>query len=95
MPKCGDRILETRPSHSRDPDQATYRAADDAGAFGRHRHALPNAPSYPHSGCVDGLEQADVAAILGCPEGTVSWRVHEARRKLNEYLALRGFGGET
>jgi len=44
--------------------------------------------------CVDGLPHDDASKVLGCPEGTVAWRVHEARRKLREYLAERGFGGE-
>jgi RNA polymerase sigma-70 factor (ECF subfamily) len=39
---------------------------------------------------VDGLSHADAADVLGCPEGTVAWRVHEARRKLRESLEKRG-----
>jgi RNA polymerase sigma-70 factor (ECF subfamily) len=39
---------------------------------------------------VDGLSHAEAAKILGCPEGTIAWRVHEARRKLRAYLAERG-----
>jgi RNA polymerase sigma-70 factor (ECF subfamily) len=35
----------------------------------------------------DGLSYADAATILECSEGTVAWRVHEARRKLRERLA--------
>lgn len=45
--------------------------------------------------CIDGVGHDEAARILGCPEGTVAWRVHEARRKLREYLAERGFGGEA
>ena len=45
--------------------------------------------------CIDGLGHEDASKVLGCPEGTVAWRVHEARRKLREYLADRGFGGEA
>jgi len=45
--------------------------------------------------CIDGIAHDEAAKVLGCPEGTVAWRVHEARRKLREYLAARGFGGET
>jgi RNA polymerase sigma-70 factor, ECF subfamily len=41
--------------------------------------------------CVDGRTHAEVAAILAIPEGTVAWRVHEARRKLRETLMERGF----
>jgi RNA polymerase sigma-70 factor (ECF subfamily) len=46
---------------------------------------------------VDGLSHAEVSQVLGCPEGTVAWRVHEARRKLREFLSNRGHGsdGET
>src|SRR5690606_23291278 len=28
--------------------------------------------------CIDGLSHADAGEVLGCPEGTVAWRVHEA-----------------
>jgi RNA polymerase sigma-70 factor, ECF subfamily len=41
--------------------------------------------------CIDGRSHEDAAAILGAPEGTIAWRVHEARRKLREYMAERGF----
>lgn len=41
--------------------------------------------------CVDGRSHGDVSAILGAPEGTIAWRVHEARRKLKEFLKARGF----
>lgn len=40
--------------------------------------------------CIDGLSHADAAKVLGCPEGTVAWRVHEARRKLKEQLEAQG-----
>lgn len=39
---------------------------------------------------VDGLSHAQAAEILGCPEGTVAWRVHEARKKLRVFLEKRG-----
>lgn len=41
--------------------------------------------------CVDGVDHRAAAEVLGCPEGTVAWRVHEARRKLREFLRTRGF----
>jgi RNA polymerase sigma-70 factor (ECF subfamily) len=41
---------------------------------------------------VDGLSHADVGQILGCSEGTVAWRIHEARRRLRDLLAERGYG---
>ncbi|WP_394823324.1 RNA polymerase sigma factor [Pendulispora albinea] len=41
--------------------------------------------------CIDGRSHEDAAVILGAPEGTIAWRVHEARRKLREYMASRGF----
>ena len=39
---------------------------------------------------VDGLSHAQAGEILGCPEGTVAWRVHEARKKLKAFLVERG-----
>ena len=40
--------------------------------------------------CVDGRSHEEAAQILGAPEGTIAWRVHEARRKLKDYLSARG-----
>lgn len=45
--------------------------------------------------CIEGMPHEEAAKVLGCPEGTVAWRVHEARRKLREHLRTRGFGGES
>ena len=41
--------------------------------------------------CIDGLSHAEAGQVLGCPEGTVAWRVHEARKKLRGMLSARGF----
>lgn len=41
---------------------------------------------------IDGLSHEEAADVLGCPEGTVAWRVHEARRKLREFMVTRGYG---
>jgi RNA polymerase sigma-70 factor (ECF subfamily) len=40
--------------------------------------------------CIDGRSHEDAAQILGAPEGTIAWRVHEARRKLKEFMLDRG-----
>ncbi len=39
---------------------------------------------------VDGLNHAQAGEVLGCPEGTVAWRVHEARKRLRAFLVQRG-----
>jgi RNA polymerase sigma-70 factor (ECF subfamily) len=44
--------------------------------------------------CVDGRSHEEASAILGAPEGTIAWRVHEARKKLREYMSGQGFGPE-
>lgn len=35
----------------------------------------------------DGLSYRNAAEILKCSEGTIAWRVHEAREKLRKSLA--------
>ncbi len=44
--------------------------------------------------CIDGLSHAEASQVLGCPEGTVAWRVHEARKKLRGMLSERGFNDD-
>ena len=44
--------------------------------------------------CIDGLSHAEAGEVLGCPEGTIAWRVHEARKKLRGMLAERGFNDD-
>ncbi len=44
--------------------------------------------------CIDGRSHEDVAQILGAPEGTIAWRIHEARRKLKEFMQARGYDPE-
>jgi RNA polymerase sigma-70 factor (ECF subfamily) len=36
---------------------------------------------------IQGLPHKEASEILGCPEGTVAWRIHEARRRLKIALA--------
>lgn len=35
---------------------------------------------------IEGVPQKDAAVTFGCSEGTVAWRIHEARRRLRESL---------
>lgn len=44
--------------------------------------------------CIDGRSHEEAAVILGAPEGTIAWRIHEARRKLREFMTTRGFDPE-
>jgi RNA polymerase sigma-70 factor (ECF subfamily) len=44
---------------------------------------------------IDGMSHAEASQVLGCPEGTIAWRVHEARRKLREYLQSRGHAPDS
>ncbi len=36
--------------------------------------------------CWQGLSHKEAGDILDCSEGTVSWRVHEARKKISEFM---------
>ena len=35
---------------------------------------------------VEGMTQAEAAAMLGCPEKTLSWRMSSARRRLEKLM---------
>ena len=35
---------------------------------------------------LQGLSHDEAAAVLGCPSGTVAWRIHEARNQLRASL---------
>lgn len=43
---------------------------------------------------VQGLPQKEVAETLGCSEGTIAWRIHEARRRLRLALDEQAEQGE-
>jgi len=92
-PRIESLLRETRPSHGSDPAsnsanrqlaQVLCEGIDALSDTLRTTLVLV---------CIDGVSHEEAAAILGCPEGTVAWRVHEARRKLREFLAQKGFGG--
>ncbi|MEM9189543.1 MAG: sigma-70 family RNA polymerase sigma factor [Myxococcota bacterium] len=36
---------------------------------------------------IQGMPHKQAAEVLGCPEGTVAWRIHEARRRLHSILS--------
>lgn len=40
----------------------------------------------------EGLSHKDAALVLGCAEGTISYRIHEARKKLAEPVGGRKHG---
>lgn len=40
----------------------------------------------------EGLSHAEAAVICGCKESTISWRIHEARKKLGEKLKEKKYG---
>jgi RNA polymerase sigma-70 factor, ECF subfamily len=91
-PRIEAMLTETRPSAGRDPAMATQQR-EMAAALCDGIDALSDTlRTTLILVCIDGVAHDDASKILGCPEGTVAWRVHEARRKLREYLADRGFG---
>ncbi len=44
---------------------------------------------------IDGLSHGEAATVLDCPEGTVAWRVHEARKKLQIFMEKHGHPREA
>jgi len=94
-PRIEALMREARPSHSRDPATATQEKQLAAALCDGIDALSDTLRTTLILVCIDGLAHEDASKVLGCPEGTVAWRVHEARRKLREYLEKRGFGGEA
>jgi len=94
-PRIEALLTETRPSQGSDPAaQAHQRQLATALCDGIDKLSDTLRTTLILV-CIDGVGHDEAAKVLGCPEGTVAWRVHEARRKLREYLTERGFGGEA
>ena len=87
-------MTETRPSRMADPPGDAHRKelyrALCAGIDGLSETLRTTLVLV----CVDGCSHEDASAVLGAPEGTIAWRVHEARRKLKEFLQKEGFSPE-
>lgn len=94
-PRIEALLLETRPSHGVDPAATTQRRELAAALCDGIDTLSDTLRTTLILVCIDGVPHEDASRILGCPEGTVAWRVHEARRKLRVYLAERGFGGDA
>ena len=94
-PRIEALLTETRPSQGGDPAMATQHRQMAAALCDGIDALSDTLRTTLILVCIDGLGHDDASKVLGCPEGTVAWRVHEARRKLREYLASRGFGGEA
>lgn len=94
-PRIEALLTETRPSYGGDPAGASQRR-ELATALCEGIDALSDTlRTTLILVCIDGVAHEEASKILGCPEGTVAWRVHEARRKLRVYLADRGFEGDS
>ncbi|MBN2192507.1 MAG: sigma-70 family RNA polymerase sigma factor [Polyangiaceae bacterium] len=89
-PSVAGELVERRPSHAdpaaRSADRELAIALD--GALDELSETLRTTLVLV---CIDGLSHAEAAEILGAPEGTIAWRVHEARKKLRASLERRGY----
>jgi RNA polymerase sigma-70 factor, ECF subfamily len=76
--------------HAEWSKEGEERPSDDAGLSQQVQEALMRLPAKQRAAVVlttwDGLSHAEAAAVLGCSETTVSWRVFAARRKLKRLL---------
>ncbi len=89
-PKVAADLVERRPSHADPAARSADRELATAleGALDELSETLKTTLVLV---CIDGLSHAEAAAILGAPEGTIAWRVHEARKKLRASLERRGY----
>lgn len=93
-PRMGAVLAETRPSANADPPGAASRKQMYAALCEGIDALSESLRTTLILVCIDGVSHEDAAAILGAAEGTIAWRVHEARRKLRAYMTSRGFDPE-
>lgn len=77
---------ELEPSFRDEDAAAIHRSLDEIDS--RYREVL-----VLHF--LEDLSVADVAAIVGCPEGTVKSRIYHAKKALKDALLRGGYGTET
>lgn len=82
------------PEPAADPTQANVDPAhtlEMGQLYGRLGRALdglsPSLRSAVVLVLIQGLPHKEAAQVLGIPEGTVAWRIHEARRRLRDELS--------
>jgi RNA polymerase sigma-70 factor (ECF subfamily) len=80
-------------AHSPDVGIEEAFRAEDAAAI---HHALDDLDAQHREVLIlhflEDLPLAEVAAVIGCPEGTVKSRIHYAKRALREALLRGGYG---
>jgi RNA polymerase sigma-70 factor (ECF subfamily) len=68
------------------------RAAELRQTYARLLRALDSLPAEMRTSVVlvalQGMSHGEAAVVQRCSEGTVAWRMHEARRRLHDALAL-------
>lgn len=71
-------------------DSDPRRTTEAAELYGRLATALdaltPSLRATVVLVCLQGVPHKEAAEVLGCPEGTVAWRIHEARSRLRDAL---------
>jgi len=89
----GEEISEETPAPAPDPAEMAS-AADEAAAI---RAAVAHLPYQEREAVVlhyfDGLSVPEVARAVQAPEGTVYYRLHEARKSIRKFLS-KVFGEE-
>lgn len=92
--KASDLGGEGVPEPAADPDQGgtnPHRNVERSQMYGRVGLALEDLSPSLRSAVVlvllQGLSHREAGEVLDCAEGTVAWRIHEARRRLRVSLA--------
>jgi RNA polymerase sigma-70 factor (ECF subfamily) len=90
----GDATESPRGREGRTPEGALI-DAEMAQHVQRLVRALPARLRDPLLLCAAGEQTYhEMAAVLGIPEGTLKWRVAEARRRLKQRLTVLGYGND-
>ena len=81
------RVPEIRSDPSQDPEAAAQRKRYYQRLVVALDTLSPSLRTTVVLVLMQGMPHKQAAEVLGCPEGTVAWRIHEARRRLRDHMA--------
>lgn len=87
-------VAEALPAPDTDPAERTEAREEAEDVLAALEQLSPTLRETLVMATLEDMPYKDIAQTLGIPEGTVAWRVNQARKTLRKRLAARALDGE-